>query len=149
MKIEPNNLYLGDCYELIKDVPDKSVDLVYIDIPYEFVANGRGGCFGVKKRDYHSEYLKVSENPNASRLQKIKSSSASALQELAYGVEHSHQQKAYNKAGFKHNEDVKGGELSLALQPIAQGISPNIYDELCRVMKHIYIYGVAKHKFHS
>ncbi len=24
----------GDCYELIKEVPDKSVDLVYIDIPY-------------------------------------------------------------------------------------------------------------------
>ena len=24
----------GDCYELIKDIPDKSIDLVYIDIPY-------------------------------------------------------------------------------------------------------------------
>lgn len=112
MEIKPNNLYLGDCYELIKDVADKSVDLVYIDIPYEFVANGGGGCFGTKKRDYHAEYEKVSAKPNASSLYKRRSSSSSsALQELAYGVEHSHQQNAYNKAGFKHNEDVRGGNF--------------------------------------
>lgn len=40
--IEPNNIYLGDCYELIKDVPDKSVDLVYVDIPYLFTSHGAG-----------------------------------------------------------------------------------------------------------
>ena len=26
MKIEPNNIYCGDCYELIKEMKDKSVD---------------------------------------------------------------------------------------------------------------------------
>ena len=29
-----NTIQLGDCYELIKNIPDKSIDLVYIDIPY-------------------------------------------------------------------------------------------------------------------
>ena len=32
MKFEEiiNTIQLGDCYELIKDIPDKSIDLVYI-----------------------------------------------------------------------------------------------------------------------
>ena len=42
MKIEPNNIYCGDCYELIKLIPDHSVDLVIIDPPYEFVQGGKG-----------------------------------------------------------------------------------------------------------
>lgn len=37
-----NQIYLGDAYELIKQVPDKSVDLVYSDIPYEIVNGGKG-----------------------------------------------------------------------------------------------------------
>ncbi|MDD5541255.1 MAG: site-specific DNA-methyltransferase [Candidatus Marinimicrobia bacterium] len=32
--IEPNNIYLGDCLELMKQMPDKSVDLVMTDPPY-------------------------------------------------------------------------------------------------------------------
>ena len=42
MEIKPNNIYCGDCYELIKSVKDKSVDLVIIDPPYEFVMGGKG-----------------------------------------------------------------------------------------------------------
>lgn len=42
MEIKPNNLYLGDCYELIKDVADKSVDLVIIDPPYDMTSGGSG-----------------------------------------------------------------------------------------------------------
>lgn len=38
-----NTIQLGDCYELIKKIPDKSIDLVYIDIPYEINYSG-GGC---------------------------------------------------------------------------------------------------------
>lgn len=33
--MEDNKIYLGDAYDLIKDVPDGSVDLVYTDIPYD------------------------------------------------------------------------------------------------------------------
>lgn len=106
MEIKPNNIYLGDSYQLIKEIPDKSIDLIYTDIPYAFTGNGingGGGAFGTKKRDYHSEYSKVAENSNASGLAKRRSSSSS-LQEISYGIDYS------------------------------------IFDEFCRVLKHIYIY---------
>lgn len=89
--MELNKIYLGDAYELIKQVPSKSVDLIYTDIPYSFVGNGLnggGGCFGTKKRDYHAEYSKVAENSNVSGLAKRRSSSSS-LQELSYGIDFS------------------------------------------------------------
>ena len=53
MKIEPNNIYCGDCYELIKLMPDKSVDLIITDPPYEIegLHSGQHGIF--KKRGGH------------------------------------------------------------------------------------------------
>ena len=60
--IQKNNIYHGDSYKLIKEIPDKSIDLIYTDIPYDFVGNGGGGAYGEKKRDYHKEYQKVSIN---------------------------------------------------------------------------------------
>ena len=37
MKFEDmiNTIQLGDCYELIKQIPDKSIDLIYTDPPYK------------------------------------------------------------------------------------------------------------------
>ena len=35
------DLRKGDCYKLIKDIPNKSIDLVYIDIPYMIVNGGK------------------------------------------------------------------------------------------------------------
>lgn len=32
--LQLNDVYLGDCYELIKQLPDNSVDCIYTDIPY-------------------------------------------------------------------------------------------------------------------
>lgn len=43
MTYEPNNIYLADCYEAIKDIPDKSVDLVLIDPPYQIESLVGGG----------------------------------------------------------------------------------------------------------
>ena len=42
MKFEDmiNTIILGDSYKLIKDIPDKSIDCVYIDIPYLFADGG-------------------------------------------------------------------------------------------------------------
>ena len=37
-----NEILLGDCYKLIKKIPDKSIDLIYTDIPYSF--NSGGSC---------------------------------------------------------------------------------------------------------
>ena len=55
-------LYCGDCYEKIKDIPDNSVDLVVIDPPYLYTTGGGGGAFGSKKRSYHAEVDSVSQH---------------------------------------------------------------------------------------
>jgi DNA modification methylase len=39
-------IYNEDCYKGIKNIPDKSIDLIYTDPPYEF---GSGGCAGIAK----------------------------------------------------------------------------------------------------
>lgn len=41
MKYELNHIYCADCYEAIKDVPDKSVDLIVTDPPYMFSTGGK------------------------------------------------------------------------------------------------------------
>lgn len=87
MKFEDmiNTIQLGNCYELIKDIPNKSIDLVYIDIPYLI---GQGG-----KEEKKSELAK-------------------RIKKQVYGE----------------------------LEQIINGIDYSILDELCRVMKNIYIY---------
>jgi len=37
-----NEIYNEDCYEAIKKIPDKSVDLIIIDPPYELETHGGG-----------------------------------------------------------------------------------------------------------
>lgn len=34
MEIKPNEIYLGDCIELMKDIKDKSIDMILCDLPY-------------------------------------------------------------------------------------------------------------------
>lgn len=33
-KYELNNIYCEDSYKAIKEIPDKSIDCIYTDIPY-------------------------------------------------------------------------------------------------------------------
>ena len=55
------DLRLGDCLEILKDIPDKSIDLVVIDPPYDFMSKHYGksysedGAFGSLGRTYHKE----------------------------------------------------------------------------------------------
>ena len=59
MKFEDmiNTIQLGDCYELIKDIPDKSVDCVYVDVPYLYEAGSHGES-ELSKRIYKvQEYM--------------------------------------------------------------------------------------------
>jgi DNA modification methylase len=37
-----NTIYLGDCNELIRQLPDKSIDCIYTDIPYLYQMGGGG-----------------------------------------------------------------------------------------------------------
>ena len=61
MEIKPNSIYCGDAYELIKEMPDKSVDLIITDPPYEFGTGGQGtGMF--KDRGLPDTYKQIHEN---------------------------------------------------------------------------------------
>ena len=42
--METNKIYHGDCLELIKEIPDKSIDLLYTDPPYNQEFSGGGSC---------------------------------------------------------------------------------------------------------
>lgn len=88
MTYELNNIYCADCYEAIKQIPDKSVDLIYTDIPYDFEANGGGGCFGEKKRDYHGDYEAVARNTQKSRVWRQAYKSYSDNADIAFGIDY-------------------------------------------------------------
>lgn len=51
MKLD--EIYLGDAYKLIKDLPDKSVDLIVTDPPYE-IKGLDGRKSGILKKQHHS-----------------------------------------------------------------------------------------------
>ena len=50
-RFELNNVYCEDCYKAIKDIPDKSIDCIYTDIPYKMTFCG-GGALKHKLWDY-------------------------------------------------------------------------------------------------
>ena len=50
-----NTIQLGDCYELIKKIPDKSIDCVYVDVPY-LMPNTRGAAGGFMSKRVNDFY---------------------------------------------------------------------------------------------
>lgn len=71
MKFEDmiNNVILGDCYEVIKSIPDKSIDCIYTDIPYL----------------YSSGYHKHQNNCNVGINQEF----VDSLQDIINGIDYS------------------------------------------------------------
>ena len=59
--MKPNNLYHGNSYELIKKIPDKSIDCIYTDIPYQMTFNG-GGNLSHKLKDYIKDEVESFSN---------------------------------------------------------------------------------------
>ncbi len=56
--MKTNIIYNSDCLGGLKNLPDKSIDLVVTDPPYKKKGNGYycgGGSFGTTKRTYHKE----------------------------------------------------------------------------------------------
>lgn len=49
MIYEPNNIYNVDCYKAIKDIPDKSIDLIVTDPPYLIENTTAGGSSDLSK----------------------------------------------------------------------------------------------------
>lgn len=80
-----NTIQLGDCYELIKLVPDKSIDLIIIDPPYEYTTGGKNNF--VSKRPYHKEMYRVAKNTYRQNSCKIKN--RKEIQHISYGIDYS------------------------------------------------------------
>lgn len=108
--MEINKVINGNCYELLNEIPSKSVDLVYIDIPYQF----QSGC-GKRK----CEKLKETIQKNY---------------ELMIKATNKMERKKY-----RINKEIAEKKLELWSHDITSGIDYSIFDELVRVMKHIYI----------
>lgn len=128
MNTEPNNIYLGDCYELIKQIPDKSIDLIYTDIPYMFATGGNAGAFGYKARNYN-EAIVVSDD----KREKIKAEADRLLEVMNNNPVGSDE---YKKAHSQRSKLL----VDIDTYDIRTGIDWAILDELNRVMKNIFIY---------
>lgn len=130
LMIKPNNVYLGDCYELIKQIPDKSIDLIYTDIPYEFNSGGGGGAFGNKKRPYRDDI----KFENEKRKEKL------ILQAQKYK---DLMDNAKDKDEYEKYHCMRGNiQKKINYRGIDTGIDYDILDEYVRVLKYIYIYMV-------
>ena len=66
-----NNIVCGDSYELIKNIPDKSIDLVIIDPPYLF-DNFGGGCFGNERKKSRKDLEAIIHGFDYSIFQELK-----------------------------------------------------------------------------
>ena len=84
--MELNKIYLGDAYELIKSLPDNSIDLVVIDPPYEYTTGGKNNY--VSDRPYHKQYYGVAEYKTDSMTNR-KVKSRNEIKHLSYGVNYS------------------------------------------------------------
>lgn len=58
--MKENEIYLGDSYELIKQLPDKSIDCIYTDIPYLYKQGGFGNSDLGKRQE--KKRLELMEN---------------------------------------------------------------------------------------
>lgn len=107
----------GDSYKLIKDIPDKSVDLVYTDVPYLYVQGG-GGSSDLGKRTAKKRIALMGANDKY--IESLVNDETKRSEALRI---------ARNKAN--NSKDIVNLEA---------GFDYKLLDELCRVMKRIYIY---------
>lgn len=63
MTLEPNNVYLGDCLELMKDIPDKSVNCIICDLPFGVTACEWDKIIDFKKLWEHYERITNESSP--------------------------------------------------------------------------------------
>lgn len=54
-----NTIINSDCLDILKQMPDKCIDLVVTDIPYDISVSQSAGAFGVKKRMHYKKDLEI------------------------------------------------------------------------------------------
>jgi DNA modification methylase len=111
-----NEIYLGDAYKLIKEIPDKSIDLIYTDVPYLYTQGG-GGSSELGKRTARKRIELMGVLNDYEDILDDKTKRTYALQQA--------RKTSKTKEENSNMED---------------GFDFKILDEYCRVMKRIYIY---------
>ena len=124
-----NTIQLGDCYELIKKIPDHSIDLVIIDPPYQFCAGGNGSS-EIAKRKYKQKDEMYSLDTD---ITKRKVGTGYSSGGGCFGTKKRNYHSEINETDVNVYYDKQSYFVS-------KGISNDILDELCRVMKKINIY---------
>lgn len=112
--MELDRIYNADCYTAVKDIPDNSIDCVYIDIPYLYKRGGKGNG------DLADRYVRRNLELKGYDKELIKNSDKSK-----------HNLKRIDKYNAKKRLDIV--ELD-------SGIDYSIFNDLCRVMKKINIF---------
>jgi DNA modification methylase len=112
--LELNKIHCGDSYELIKQIPDKSIDCIYTDIPYLYQ---QGGCGKSELGERTSKKILQLMGLKEDYLKEKGLSRSEAL--------------IIAKNKKKQNLD---------LVSLEDGIDYSIFEDLCRVMKKINIY---------
>ena len=109
-----NNVILGDCYEVIKSIPDKSIDCIYTDIPYLYNQGGSGtSSLGERTAKKRLELMGLEQN----YLDNKGKSRGEALR-IAKNVK----------------------KANMEITSIEDGIDYKIFDDMVRVMKKINIF---------
>lgn len=130
--MELNNIYLGDAYKLIKEIPDKSVDLIYTDIPY-LIGGGGGGNSALSQRIEKNN----AELGNEKCIEQLRKRAIELKEKMDHAKDKSEYEKWHSQRG-----NILNKINLLTNQNITTGIDYAILDEFVRISKHIYIYMV-------
>lgn len=68
--METDRIYNEDCIKGLERIPDKSIDLIVMDPPYEMGTAG-GGAFGPSNKQYHGELTQISKGISNDVLEKL------------------------------------------------------------------------------
>lgn len=112
--IELDKIYNADCYQKIKEISNKSIDCIYVDIPYLYTTGGTSKTeMGARRKklnnQLHNFNLKLSANLGSNKYKEIK-------------IDKDHTKKRLDVASMD------------------TGIDYTILDDFCRVMKKINIF---------
>lgn len=155
MNIEFDKIYCGDSYELIKNIPDKSVDLIVTDPPYEFDMGGNGHSpLSQRKASSKDEIYNLDTNRTKQNI--VTGGGCFVPKQRNYYSEFSEtdvskQRQEYLDYVAEHGKDEESERLRKIANGIdnknntrfiSEGISNDILKEFVRVMKkgNIYIF---------
>lgn len=130
----------GDSYKLIKDIPDKSIDLIIIDPPYEYTTGGCG-------KNQTGEYKALFDIKNKNRAD-LKRFTDNGLENQNKKLEVNREEiiNKYLTKGFNRKKANIWADKEISrldIKHISSGFDYGLLDILDNKMKHIYIYGVV------